>query len=171
MDESRMGLIPILRKIWSPIGQRPVIEVKPKYDWIYVFSAIEPTSGDNFSLICESVCLEMMQYWIDEFSKILADDEICLLTMDQAGWHTEKGLKVPKNIIILYQPAYSPECNPTERLWTWVKERLANKIFENKENLINNVIKILNDLDKYKSILKKWVCYSWWKDAVDSKNF
>ena len=91
--------------------------------------------------------------------------------MDQAGWHTVKGLKIPENIKILHQPAYSPECNPTERLWTWVRERLANKIFENKQDLTNEIIKILNDLDKYKDILKNWVCYSWWVDAVNSKNF
>lgn len=102
----------------------------------------------------------MMQYWLNEFSNTFNDDEICLLTMDQAEWHSENGLKIPENIVVLHQPAYSPECNPTERLWTWVKERLANKIFEDKEDLINNVIKILNDLDKYKFILKNWLCYS-----------
>lgn len=171
MDESRMGLMPILRNIWSAKGQRPVIEVRPKYEWVYVFSAIEPTSGDNFSLICEGVCLEMMQYWLEEFSKSLKENEICILTMDQAGWHTEKGLKIPENIIILHQPAYSPECNPTERLWTWIKERLANKIFESKDDLINEIINILNNLDKYKHLLKSWVCYSWWNDAVNLKNF
>jgi hypothetical protein len=69
MDESRIGLMPILRNIWALKGKRPIIEVRPKYDWVYIFGAVEPTTGENYCLICESVCLEMMQYWIDEFSK------------------------------------------------------------------------------------------------------
>jgi len=167
MDECRLGLMPILRYIWAPKGERPVVDIHPRYKWFYVFSAIEPITGDNFSLICDAVCLEMMQYWLNEFSKTLKDNELCLLVLDGAGWHNEKGLKIPDNIVLLPQPPYSPECNPAERLWTWTRERLANKVFKNLDELVNATIDIINDWDKFKSILKSWVCYSWWKDALN----
>lgn len=165
MDECRLGLMPILRYIWAPKGKRPIVDIYPRYKWFYVFSAVEPTTGDNFSLICDCVCLEMMQHWLDEFSKTLEKNEICLLVLDGAGWHNEKGLEIPENIILLFQPPYSPECNPAERLWTWIRERLANKIFKDLNELKYTTMDIINDWDKYKDILKSWLCYHWWQEA------
>ena len=66
---------------------------------------------------------------------------------------------------MLFQPPYSPECNPAERLWTCMRERLANKIFKDLNELKDTTMDIINDWDKYKSILKSWLCYHWWQEA------
>ncbi len=51
--------------------------------------------------------------------------------MDCASWHRSKNLKVPKNIDIIYLPPYSPELNPVERLWLYIKQNiLRNKIYD-----------------------------------------
>ena len=44
-DEHRVGLKPILRKVWSPVGERPIAAVHHRYEWTYVYSFVHPNSG------------------------------------------------------------------------------------------------------------------------------
>jgi hypothetical protein len=48
-----------------------------------------------------------------------------LLVEDNAGWHRSKKAKIPDGISVQFLPAYSPELQPAERLWTLVDEPLA----------------------------------------------
>jgi transposase len=67
--------------------------------------------------------------------------------MDQAGWHKTSELKVPDNIEILYLPAYSPELNPVERLWEYIKDNvLKNKVYDDIEALKDSVCDFLNSI-------------------------
>lgn len=53
------------------------------------------------------------------------------LVMDGAGWHKSKGLNIPNSIEVIYLPPYSPELNPVERLWLYLKQNtIKNKIYE-----------------------------------------
>ena len=61
-----------------------------------------------------------------------------VLVLDQAGWHVAKALKVPDNITLLHLPPYSPELNPIERLWLYLRNHyLSNRIFVDEDNLWN----------------------------------
>ena len=54
------------------------------------------------------------------------------MQLDQAAWHTASKLKIPDNILLIKQPAYSPELNPIECLWDYIKENdFRNRYFEN----------------------------------------
>jgi len=64
-------------------------------------------------------------------------------------------------------PPYSPECNPAERLWTWIRERVANKVFKSIESMKESVINIINSWDKYKHLLYSMLNYHWWNEAVN----
>lgn len=46
-----------------------------------------------------------------------------VLVLDQAGWHTSRRLDVPANLTLTHLPPYSPELNPVEKLWQYVRER------------------------------------------------
>jgi len=165
-DECRLGLKPILRKIWTPVGRRPEVIVYPRYEWFYICSAVEPLTGDQHSLIWSTMNLRTMQYWLDSFSEYLRDD-VAILVCDQAGWHSETGLNWPENVIRCPLPAYSPECNPAERLWTWVRERLSNKVFESLDIMRDCAISIIEDMDKFKPKLKSMLNYWWWGKAIN----
>ena len=83
-------------------------------------------------MIADVVNKECMQIFLDEFSKTLSSEII--LVMDNAPWH--KSLKAPSNIEIVYLPPYSPELNPVERLWKYLKDHiLRNKVYESLEDL------------------------------------
>jgi transposase len=49
--------------------------------------------------------------------------------VDNAAFHKAKKLKIPENIILIFQPPYSPELNPAEQIWAWYKREFTNKVF------------------------------------------
>ena len=64
-----------------------------------------------------------------------------------AGWHRAKDLKVPENIRLIFQPAYSPEVNPVEHLWEELREKyLHNRVFSSLEELIEVLCQALTEL-------------------------
>jgi len=84
-----------------------------------------------------------MQVFLNEFAKTL-NEEIFLI-MDNAGWHS--GLIFPNKIHAVYLPPYSPELNPIERLWRYIKDHvLKNKVYDTLENLEESVCKFLRQL-------------------------
>ena len=64
-----------------------------------------------------------MQAFLDRFSETLAEDDHVVMVLDQAGWHSSTALPVPANVMLVPLPAYSPELNPVERVWLYLKGR------------------------------------------------
>jgi transposase len=78
-----------------------------------------------------------MSHHLALISQALRIDAHAVLVVDGAGWHTAKDLVVPSNISLLQLPPYSPELNPIERLWLWIKERhFTNRIFSDLNAVI-----------------------------------
>jgi hypothetical protein len=53
MDEHRVGLRPILRRVWAARGQRPVAIVRPRYEWTYVYAFVRPATGEAYWRYCQ----------------------------------------------------------------------------------------------------------------------
>ncbi len=139
-----------IKRKWSEKGSKCEIKVKQGYKNFYTYSATCPKSGEIFSLLLPEVNTKMMNLYLEELSRSYNDEKI-LLIMDQASWHKSKELKIPKNIKIEYLPAYSPELNPVERLWKWLKENtIHNRIFSNIEEVMDAVVNELKKLTKNK---------------------
>jgi len=138
-DESRFGLKPVVGRCWARKGERPVATVRPGYESFYAYSAVEPITGQDVSLFLPWVNTEMMNIFLEHLKAALVD-RTCLLVLDQAGWHLCKGLRVPKNIELVFLPPYSPELNPVERLWQWLKRHsLRNRFYQNLEQVMDSV--------------------------------
>ena len=67
-----------------------------------------------------------MQEFLDRFAETIAEDEHVAMVLDQAGWHGSDALRVPDNITLVPLPPYSPELNPVERVWLYLKERFLS---------------------------------------------
>lgn len=166
MDEARLGLQPILGRRWSPRGIRPVVRVHPRYQWQYVFAGVNVESGQTSSLILPAVNIEMMQLWLDEFAADLAPDELRLLVLDGAGWHSKTGLKWPVGVLPVWLPPYSPELNPAERLWTLLRKRLANRRFDDIDDLTEQILVAIKTWIDNPEKLVSTVSYSWIKELL-----
>ena len=95
---------------------------------------MELGNGNHFSLQLPYINTDCMQLYLDELAKEI--DEEIIIIMDGAGWHKSGRLVVPHNMHIIYLPPYSPELNPVERLWLYIKKStIYNKIYETLEEL------------------------------------
>lgn len=139
-DEARLGLKPILRRVWSPRGTRPIATAHPAYEWLWLYAAVHPRSGRVFWLVLPYLNAEMMQRFLDEFARThAAEGKRIVMLVDGAAAHRAKSLRVPERITLVGLPAYTPELNPTERLWSLVREGVANRDFDSLDELEQSV--------------------------------
>jgi hypothetical protein len=68
-DEHRLGLKPIIRKVWSPIGQRPIVKVHQRYEWTYLYAFARPKSGEVYWLILPTVSAEVFSLALENFAR------------------------------------------------------------------------------------------------------
>ena len=118
---------------------RPIATVRPGYQNFYVYSAVCPSTGEDITLFLPWVNTDMMNIFLEHLKETL-DGHSCLLVLDQAGWHRSKDLRVPANIELIFLPPYSPELNPVERLWQWLKRHsMCNRFYNSLEEVMDAV--------------------------------
>ena len=79
-----------------------------------------------------------MQMHLDEISRNVARRAHAVVIMDRAGWHRTDKLKVPKNLTIILLPSRSPELNPVENVWQYLRQNwLSNTVFEDYQAILD----------------------------------
>ena len=90
---------------------------------------------------------EAMQMHIDEISHRVARGAHAVLLLDRAGWHTTPSLRVPKNVTLIFLPSRSPELNPVENVWQYLRANwLSNRLFETYDDIIDAACEAWNRL-------------------------
>jgi len=146
MDEARFGTHSKLGHGWFPTGIRSRVNVKLGFKNFYIYGAIEPASGEAFTLLLPSTNTVTMSIFLEKFAQKYPQEEI-ILVMDGASWHKSQKLRIPKNIKIIFLPPYCPELNPVERLWLYMKkEVLRNKIYHSLDQLKDVSCTFLNSI-------------------------
>ena len=102
----------------------------------YIYAAVEPGTDNAFALILPDANAAGMQAFLDAFAATIAEDEHVALVLDGAGWHGSKSARVPANITLVSLPPYSPELNPVERVWLYLKERFLSLRLHNDYDAI-----------------------------------
>jgi transposase len=93
------------------------------------------------------VSTQAMNLFLAAFSKHLAAGEHALISLEQAGWHGAKALHVPDNITLVPFPPYSPELNPVERLWLYLRERyLSHRLLDDYDVIVDACCQAGNQL-------------------------
>lgn len=167
-DEHRLGLKPVVRRVWAPKGQRPLARARPRYQWLYLYAYVQPQRGEVEWLIGNTVNSELMNESLKLFAKSVgaADQRIILLVMDGAGWHHPSALKIPKGIYVEYLPPYSPELQPAERLWPLTDEAIANQTFDDLDDLENKLQERCLQLDSQTDLVTKHTNFDWWPEPL-----
>ncbi len=68
-DEHRVGLKPILRKVWAKIGERPIAVVQHRYEWLYVYGFVQPKTGETFWYLIPRVNTKWLNVVYESFAK------------------------------------------------------------------------------------------------------
>ena len=130
-DEARVGQQGTLTTVWAERGSRPSAVKQTEYQWVYLYAAVDPLTGRSSAMLAPTVNTAYMNEHLRFIGRQLAPDEHAILVLDQAGWHVAKALKAPANITLRHLPPYSPELNPVERVWAFLRGHyLSNRLYK-----------------------------------------
>ncbi len=164
MDEHRLGLQAVLRRVYAKRGQRPVVSLKPRYEWLYLFGFVCPETGQTYWLLLPGVSIIIFNLVLAELAKALGlgENKRIILVMDGAGWHSSKKVQVPLGIHLIFLPPYSPELQPAERLWPLSNEGIVNQDFKNLRELEKAQSEWCLKLVEGREQVRALTCYHWW---------
>jgi DDE superfamily endonuclease len=160
-DEARVGQQGSLTYIWAEQGSRPTAPRDRRYDWAYIFGAVCPARGIGAALVLPYADADAMNLHLAAISTLVAPGAHAVLELDGAGWHQVGGrLQIPDNISLLPLPPYSPELNPVENIWQYLKQNhLSNRVFDTYEDIVDACCDAWNKLmatpDRVRSICSR----------------
>ena len=103
-----------------------------------------------------------MQQFLDHFAATIGQDEHAVMVLDQAGWHDSRALSVPANVTLVPLPPYSPELNPVERMWLYLKERfLSHRLHNDYDAIVEAACKAWRKLTAEVGRFKSLGTYPW----------
>ena len=123
-------------------GTKPVCPYQHKFENTYLFGAFSAINGNSFLLELPFCNTETFQIFLNEFAKE-NPAELKVMVLDNGAFHKAQRLEIPKNIVMIFLPPYSPELNPAEKVWWLLKREFVCKTFENMEQLQDHIDKSL----------------------------
>ncbi|ACB28060.1 putative transposase (plasmid) [Methylobacterium radiotolerans JCM 2831] len=119
----------------------------PAHRLAYIFGAICHALGKGTGLVIPRCTTEAMALHLDEIAQAAAPGARAVLLLEPAGWHTTKKFRVPANIALLTLLARSPELNPVENLWQFMRDnRLGSRDFKSYADILNHCCHAWNSL-------------------------
>jgi transposase len=109
-----------------------------QYDYLWVLSAACSSTGESIGLISPSLNAGVINLFLEQMSRELKPNVHAVLIWDGAGYHTARQVRVPTNITLVQLPPYSPELNPIENLWHYLRSHhWSNRLYANYDELFD----------------------------------
>ena len=136
-DEARVGQQGPLTRVWARRGTRPRAPRDRRHAWAYLFGAVCPGRAVGAGLVLPHVNAEAMGLHLAEIGRHVAPGAHALVVLDGAGWHGAGDLAVPDNITLLPLPSRSPELNPVENVWEYLRQnQLGLRVWPDYEAIV-----------------------------------
>jgi len=146
-DEARVGQKNSITRRWAKRGTRPVATKDQRTKSVWIFGAICPARGVGAALVLPRCDTRAMQSHLEEISSQVEPGAHAVIILDQAGWHTTNKLNIPDNITLLPLPPRSPELNPVENVWQYLRQNwLSNRVFANHDQIVSSCCEAWNNL-------------------------
>lgn len=138
-DEARVGQQGTLTRLWARRGSRPPAPKDRRYAWAYLFGAVCPARRVGAGLVLPHANADAMTLHLDEVGRAVVPGAHAVVVLDGAGWHKLGGkLRVPDNVSLLPLPPYSPELNPVENVWQFLRQnQLSNRVVDGYDAIVD----------------------------------
>lgn len=159
------------RRVWAPIGERPVALGHHRFDWLYVTAFVSPATGETFWYLHDGVSKPFFEALLATFAREAkaGGERTIVLVLDNAGWHSEAGLDVPEGVRLVFLPPYTPELQPAETLWALVDEPIINKHVADIRELNDVIAKRCVALANERDTIKRRAGFHWWPEIANAK--
>jgi transposase len=130
-DEARFGQKGTLTTVWAERGTRPSAPKQTGYANLHVLTAVCPATGRAEGLVSPVLNSGVVQTFLDQLSATIPSGTHVVLVWDGAGYHSAStSVRAPPNLTLVTLPAYSPELNPVERLWLYLRQHhWSNRVY------------------------------------------
>jgi transposase len=144
-DEARFGQQGTITRVWAQRGSRPRAVRQNGREWLYVLVAVCADTGTVSALIMPEINTAVVNLFLEQFARELPAGVHAVLIWDGAGYHTGSDLVVPINVSLIVLPPYSPELNPVENLWHYLRaHHWSNRPYRDYAALQEEAIRSLN---------------------------
>jgi transposase len=163
-DEHRLGLLPVVRRVWAPVGARPTAWGDRRYEWLYVYGFVRPRTGQTWWCLLPTVSAEAFGLALAAFARDegIGPGRRAVVVVDNAGWHAARDLPVPDGVHLAFLPPAAPELQPAERLWGLVDEPVANRAVADLAELTDTLVARCRALRRQRRRIKARTRYYWW---------
>lgn len=139
-DEARFGRMNRPLRCWAPKGCRPVVGKQLIREYTYAFCAVSPLDGVADFLVLPSLTQQTMAIFLKEVAS-RHKDELILMICDGASAHSDKGIQLPENMLLVTLPPYSPQLNPVEHIWDDMREKFfGNYVFKSLQAVEDRLV-------------------------------
>ena len=165
-DEARVGQQGTLTYIWADKGSRPAALRDQRRQSAYLFGAVCADRGVGAALVLPHA--EAMSLHLAEIGRQVAAGARAVVVLDGAGWHQTGGrLRVPSNVSLLRLPPYSPELNPQENVWHYLRQnQLSNRVFADYDAIVEACCTAWNALMALPDRIRSIATRAWNKTVV-----
>jgi transposase len=156
-DEARFGTQGTITRVWARKGSRPRAVRQNGREWLYVMIAVCAATGGASALIMPELNTAVVNLFLEQFARELPAGVHAVLIWDGAGFHNGGDLLVPAGVSLIRLPPYSPELNPVENLWHYLRSHhWSNRMYEGYEELKEEAVRSLGvvcqDIAKLRTI-------------------
>jgi len=168
-DEHRYGLIPVVRRCWTLRGLRPVAPYQTKYEWGYLYSALEVDGEHAAEFWCLPTVSLALGHWFLERLAACDPQAEHVVIWDRAGFHPQPHLHaLPARVQVIALPPYSPELNPVEAIGDLIKDRIANTLWPTLAALEEALGEELRPLCESAERVRRLVSHPWLVEQVNA---
>jgi len=161
-DEMRVGLHGRVARVWAPRGVKVRQRVQIEYKWKYLALAVDVRSGEIYFLWIDSLkgadVAKAVRFW-----KSLGVE---VIVWDRARSH--RSLEVKElGLELIEQPPYSPELNPSERIFEEIRRRVEGRVYRDLDKKCEAVEEVLEELASQPQKVKRLVGWRWIQQAIE----
>ena len=170
MDEARIGQKGSVTRVWYERGVRPRGVRQQGFASAHLFGAICPERCAGVALALPEVSTAAMNLFMAELAAAVPAGTHAALVLDRAGWHVSDDLVVPANLTLVPLPPYSPELNPVERVWEYLRDRwLSHRVLAGGyEAVVDAACAAWNALLAEPGRLRSLTSFPWLPPAVST---
>jgi hypothetical protein len=165
-DEAGFGCITDVRRCWAPAPWRPRVPRQQVRKFVHALAAVSPVDGALSGLLCRSLDALVMSTFLAQIATQFIGD-FCIVVLDGAGWHIAGDLVVPATMRLELLPPYSPELDPVECLWDYVRDHYTgNHTFASVDHVEDALCTGFHELGQSPSLIRSMTLFDWINPAT-----